>query len=508
MKKSVVLIYPRPTRGYSKERRRDIHITKRIYAPLSIMYLASTLEEAGFPVILLDDRLMTMEEMKNKISEADDILFFGISSMTGSQIINGLRIAKALRSEYGGDIPIIWGGIHPTIYPETTIRHPLVDILVYAEGDYTVVELARALNQGKSLKNINGLYFKSRGTIEMTPLRRRIDPLDALPIPSWHHLKDHLNPAQYPILATISTSRGCPFNCAYCYKGGIYSIREGNAWRPFSVARVMNEVEYLNSNYGFDVFETTDENFILDTDRAIELIRNFKDRGFKISAIRSHFNTYKDKVVEELPGFCDFVAYSPETGSPRIQKFLNKKCDYNKMKIFNTKLRDKGLTTVHTFIFAFPFETEEDISATVKLCKEFKEINPSSRMALYQYMPYPGASLTDLMQREYGLVLPDDLEEWGESDMYGELSLRFRPWVKESDLEFLNNFQLLFNSVFNTYEPLSAQIYDIYKSDPRIQRLIGDISLIPRASNQSYKNILDERLDASLRGRYQDRIFI
>ena len=172
MKKHVVLFYPRPTRGYAFERRRDIHSVKRIYAPLSIMYLASTLEKAGFPVILLDQRLMSDKEIDAKIMSAPEILFFGISSMTGSQIMNGLSFAQSVRSKHGAEIPIVWGGVHPSIYPRQTINHPLVDIIVCSEGDETIVELAQTLSDRKSLSMVNGLCIKSKNGIHMTPPRQ------------------------------------------------------------------------------------------------------------------------------------------------------------------------------------------------------------------------------------------------------------------------------------------------------------------------------------------------
>lgn len=505
MKKHVVLFYPRPTGGYAAERRRDIHSIRRMYAPLSVMYLAAALEEAGFPVVVLDQRLMGTEEMLAKMAAAGDILFFGISSMTGSQITNGLSMAGLLRERYGAGIPIVWGGVHPSIYPQGTITHPLMDVIVRSEGEVTVVELAKALAEGRSLASIDGLCYKTADGFRMSPARCILEPLDTLPMPAWHHLEEYLNPAQYPVLASISTSRGCPYNCAYCYKGGI----EGrNSWKAFSVERVMREVDHLHGKYGFDIFEIFDENFILKADRALELIHGFKERGLKISAVRSNFHTYRDEVLREFPGFCDFVAYSPETGSPKIQKFLKKQADYEKMKRFNAKVTDLGLITVHTFIFGFPFEDDEDIAATVRLCRDFKRINPSSRMALYQYMPYPGAPLTDLVVSDYGLVLPEKLEEWSKTDMYGDLSLAFRPWIKPKDLKFYNDFQLLFNVVFNTYEPISSDIETIYESDPRIRRLIGDLGSIPRATRPQYKNKLNERLDENLMARFRDRIFI
>ena len=506
--KNIVLIYPRPTRGYSKERRQDIHDIKRIYAPLSIMCLAATLEESGFSVFLFDQRLTPIEEILEKIYRIGEVLFVGISTMTGSQIKNGLEIARAIKLICKNEVPLVWGGVHPTIYPEQTISHPLVDIICYGEGDYTIVELAKALGERKSLKTVNGLYFKQDKVIVKTPPPGRIEPLDMLPVPTWRHLKDFLNPAQYPILATITTSRGCPYNCTYCYKHGVDTIEGGSMWRSFSIDRIMRETELLNSNYGFDIFEISDENFVLNPRRALELIRNFKSRKFKISAIRSNFHTYKDEIIRELPGFCDYVAYSPETGSHKIQAILNKKADYQKMKSLNSHLRDMGIVTVHTFIFGFPFETDEDILATVSLCKDFKKINPACRMAIYQYMPYPGAPLTDMMISKYGLVLPENFEDWHKCDMYGELDLRFRPWINQEKLKFLNAFQLLFNNVFNTYKPLGEEEYNIWESDDKIKQLMGDISSIPRATSHIHINKLNERLQPDLYNRYMNRIFV
>lgn len=505
--KHIVLIYPRPTQGYAKERRRDVHSVKRFYPALSIMVLASTLEAAGFPVLLLDHRLNTTDELFNKISNLDEILFIGISTMTGSQIMNGLDIAKRLRSKYDKDVPLVWGGVHPTIFPEKTILHPFVDIIVYGEADHTIVELAKAIAGDKSLDSVHGLYFKNNGKIIKTPASAQIDSLNVLPMPAWHHFAEYLNPAQYPILATLTTSRGCPFNCTYCYKGGI-DIGVAKPWRPFGVVRIVDEADYLNRNFGFDVFEMSDENFILDVDRAVEIIRIFKNKGYKISAIRSNFNTYHDRVIKELPGFCDYVAYSPETGSSRIQAILNKKASYGKMKLLNKRLCDMGIATVHTFIFGFPFETEEDIRATVNLCKDFKNINPAARMAIYQYMPYPGAPLTDMMTSQYGLIFPDRFEEWSKTDMYGDLDLKFRPWVDEEKVEFLNRLQLFFNIAFNTYGELDPEAYEIYNSDPKIRELIGDISSIPRIAKSPFHYVLNDRLTSNLLGRYTERVFI
>jgi len=508
MEKTVVLIYGSPTQGYGKERRRDIHTIKRIYAPLSIMYLAATLQEAAIPVILFDQRLTPVDEILARIREEASILFVGFSTMTGSQITNSLAVAQSLRDALGKGIPFVWGGIHPTLYPAKTILDPLVDIICYGEGDYTVVDLAKTLNSGSNLATVSGIVYKVNGEVHTNPARPKIKELGKLPMPAWNQFKEFLNPAQYPLLATISTSRGCPYNCTYCYKWGVDVIGEGASWRPFSAERVIQEVDYLHDNFGFDLFETADENFILKPERAISIIRAFKERKLRVAAIRSNVHTYSDAIIGELEGFCDYVGYSPETASPHIQKILNKEASYDDMRTLNSKLRDIGIVTVHNFIFGFPFETDDDIAAIVKLCTSFKKINPAARMSLYQYMPYPGAPLTDMMVEKYGLVLPETFAEWGQSDMYGELSLRFRPWIDEAKVDFLNKFQLLFNTVFNTYQPFDAATEALYNSHPKLKQIMGDLGSIPRATVSPIKPTLNKRLTDDLLDRFKDRLFI
>ena len=128
-------------------------------------------------------------------------------------------------------------------------------------------------------------------------------------------------------------------------------------------------------------------------------------------------------------------------------------------------------------------------------------------MAIYQYMPYPGAPLTDMMISKYGLVLPENFEDWHKCDMYGELDLRFRPWINQEKLKFLNAFQLLFNNVFNTYKPLGEEEYNIWESDDKIKQLMGDISAIPRVTKVPINNILNDRITDDLLARYQRRVF-
>lgn len=83
--------------------------------------------------------------------------------MTGNQIGFGLRFAKFVR-ENNPDLPIVWGGIHPTMMSEQTLLNPYVDIIVRGEVEQTLLELVEALKNNRDIKNIKGIAYKKKWT--------------------------------------------------------------------------------------------------------------------------------------------------------------------------------------------------------------------------------------------------------------------------------------------------------------------------------------------------------
>ncbi len=82
--------------------------------------------------------------------------------MTGIQIRGGLKAARAVR-EADPALPIVWGGVHPTLCPDSTLRDPLCDIMVIGEGEITIIELADCLRTGGDLEKVAGIGFKRDG---------------------------------------------------------------------------------------------------------------------------------------------------------------------------------------------------------------------------------------------------------------------------------------------------------------------------------------------------------
>ena len=137
--------------------------------------------------------------------------------MTGFQIFDGLKTAKAFKKKYP-KIPIIWGGWHPSILPLETVKNKYVDIIVRGQGDVTFTQLVHTLQDQKDLENIKGLTFKRGKKIVSTPDREPTKLSLQPPLP--YHLVDisrcTLN-TEYG-LKTIPyiSSYGCPHRCAFC----------------------------------------------------------------------------------------------------------------------------------------------------------------------------------------------------------------------------------------------------------------------------------------------------
>jgi len=135
---------------------------------LGLMYIAKTLQNMRIDVKVFHFGMQSLNELP-----LDDYLFAGISMLTGDFITNGLIIARKIKN-FNNSIPIVLGGVHPSLLPEQSLRNELVDIVVIGEGEETVKELAAALISGSPLSGIKGLAYKDKEkNIFVNPPRER-----------------------------------------------------------------------------------------------------------------------------------------------------------------------------------------------------------------------------------------------------------------------------------------------------------------------------------------------
>ncbi len=133
------------------------------------------------------------------------------------------RVRRAKCAPKARALPIVWGGVHPTLLPEQTAASAAVDVVVRGEGETIVGPLADRLAAGAPLDDVNGLTYKLDGAIVSTPDAELVD-LDTIPVELPYDL---LELDGYPTLQAgrvhLQTSRGCPGRCGFCYNTGFNS---------------------------------------------------------------------------------------------------------------------------------------------------------------------------------------------------------------------------------------------------------------------------------------------
>ena len=188
-----------------------------------------------------DDKLKCVQEVVR-----DKPLFVGFSMFTAGGIRNTAEVCKEIKKV--SNIPIVWGNAHPTLVPEQCLKELYIDLIVLGEGEETVVELARALEKGRTPSEVKGIGYTENGKLKFTEPRPFIQNLDRYRIDwSFVDVERYVTPYwNLKRVISLVTSRGCPFNCCFCYN----QVFHQRKWRAHSVDFVVSEVEKLKHDHG------------------------------------------------------------------------------------------------------------------------------------------------------------------------------------------------------------------------------------------------------------------
>ena len=150
--------------------------------PLSLLSLASPLLEAGFQVSIVDASIEP--EYKSRLaSEIPGALCLGISLLTGRMIRSAVNVSRFVR-EIRPELPIIYGGWHPSLLPAQTLREDFVDAVVRGQGELTLREAAERLAMGSSFELVRGISFKHHGE-PVQNAERPVESVERLPTPAF-----------------------------------------------------------------------------------------------------------------------------------------------------------------------------------------------------------------------------------------------------------------------------------------------------------------------------------
>lgn len=382
--------------------------------PLSLLYLASPLQREGYSVRLFDMRLDDYRKLK-----IGNPVFVGISTMSGLQIRHGLDFARKVR-ETDPSIPIVWGGVHPTLLPEQTIANSLVDIVVRGEGESMIVELAKKLEQNQSLNDVNGITYKPQGKMRHNPDGELLD-LDSIPVDLPYDL---LKMNAYPSLKAgrfhIQTSRGCPHACGFCYN----TVFNKRKWRAKSAKRVLDEIEYVKEKFpNVNCIDPIDDNFFVDKQRVADICRGMTERRLGVAWRANCRFDYMASYDRDFIGLleksgCVEIDFGAESGSSRLLEYMEKGVTAGMMmkSVENLKNYAPNIEPYVSWMSGLPGETYEDLKVTFDLMDKMREINPKTQhFGVFVFTPFPSPILGKIKP---DFTPPQSLEEWSNIDVF------------------------------------------------------------------------------------------
>lgn len=352
--------------------------------PLGIMYLSSTLKEAGHETAIFNADKGS--GFISRLKEYDPHLI-GISTTSGVHR-SCLDIARTIKKEMNA--PIAFGGPHPTFFPEI-IEEKGVDIVCQGEGEEAILELSDRIEEGGDIKGIENLWVKENDTIYRNSLRPFRENLDAIPFPDRKLLRQVWQLAWLGQRFAI-TGRGCPFNCTYCYNHIAKRMASGRYVRKRSIENLMEELTSAKSLGGVRMFSFLDDTFILHK----EWIREFTGRYKKEIGLPFTCWVRANLVDEEIcsllqKGGCIMVAIGVESGNDRIRNDILKR-NMSKEQILHAckALRKHEIRFVTQNMMGLPGEDIDSVFETIELNLACRP--DYSGFSFFQ--PFPGTELT------------------------------------------------------------------------------------------------------------------
>ena len=373
--------------------------------PLGLLSIAAVLEKAGHTVKVLDLNV-TPEEFKD-INWGE----YGMVGLTATTpLIKEAWVTASLIKKLT-KAPVVFGGPHPSALPEESLDNG-ADIVVRHEGERTVLELVKALEEKSDLSKVNGLIFKENGKTVETPERTLLteEELNELPFPAYHLLKDvSLYSTPQPVISekvrslTIVTSRGCPYLCNYCFKGVF-----GRKWRAQSAEYVVKLFKYLVETFKVDEIGVQDDAFNIDPKRVEAICDGLLREGVKVKwttaqGLRANAVTLELLLKMKKTGFFR-TGFGIESGNQAIiSEHIHKAVKKEDVIAAVAAAKTAGIEPITYFMIGNSGENEQTMQETINFAKEL-----NTDVAHFTItVPFPGTPLFAQIKNEGKFLVTD-----------------------------------------------------------------------------------------------------
>ncbi|MDI6780753.1 MAG: radical SAM protein [bacterium] len=359
------------------------------YLPLGLLYVAAVLEKEGYEVEVIDFDADKIEDSQfaGRLKNID-VVGITATTPTFNHAVHLVEIVKKHK-----DIPVIFGGIHPTIAPMDVMKNTNIDFVVKGEGEKTILELIKGIESGGEFASIDGICYKKNGQVCQNKDRELIQDIDTIPFPARHLLKNfysYIPPDAIASPATsIMTSRGCPGRCTYCCTKQIFGIR----FRFRSIKNMVDEIEYLINKFGIKEVHIVDDCFTVIKKKVLDFRDEIKARKINIYFALPNGLRVDHVDKEILLALKDInvstVLYGVESGNQSILDGIKKGITLETVRKTYKLSKELGFATGGFFMIGLPGENPGTIKETIKFAIE---LDPDFAKFLI-LKPYPGSEI-------------------------------------------------------------------------------------------------------------------
>ena len=345
---------------------------------------------------------------------------------------NDIEVAEELKKNCEAKIVLV--GPPASQFPDEILSSNGIDIVARWEYDFTVRDIAKALEENRDFKDIKGISYKENGKIIHNPNREftTSEDLDRIPFVSKVY-KKHLNIRDYYLSSSlypevqIFTGRGCPYLCTFC---SWTQTLMGRKYRVRSISNVLDELEWIQENLP-EVKEVffEDDTFTIKKKRVLEFCREYRERGLDITwACNARADLDYETMKEMKKANCRLLIVGYESGSDEILRNIKKGITVEQIRRFAKDARKAGLLVHGDFIIGLPGETKETIELTRKLIKETKPDILQVSVA----SPFPGTDFYEWC-KENGYLLINDPNEYLDEQGHQKAIISY-PWLTAEEI--------------------------------------------------------------------------
>lgn len=392
--------------------------------PIELISVGAIAREWKKSEVTLIDCIAEKKSSKELINQIITLKPDIIISITGFECFEeDIDEARLVKQNFP-NTTFVYFGHYATHFPEETLRHSGADYVIFGEPDLVYSELSDALENKKSIEEIEGIAYMRNDQLVVQGQEKRIRNPNELPIPAYDLLpaNKYYEPLLKNPFGMIQSARGCPYQCNFCVKS------YGSKLTKLTAERIVEEIKIWQSLFGTKSIRFIDDTFTVNKKRVIELCQLILENNIKIEwACLSRTDNIDRELVQWMhKAGCKRIYFGMESGSQRMMDIYKKNLDIDQALEAFQICRDENVEAAAFFMSGHPDETDADFQKTIDFVKKsalhFASFNPLT--------PYPGTPLFDEMKEALEFSIYPYNNEWKDKTIYTVFDARKKIFYK------------------------------------------------------------------------------